>query len=347
MLIKTLEKMKLIEKSESCHRQLKKRATEQLNKMKKNLMANKEVEKVDLPPKLKRFDGILIAWWQDKPENCLTMCLQHLPLPTDQSTEGQMIWNHFVENGVIKEPSLTFPKISYSTSSKQIQSRLHGIKKVISQDLNNLIEPLCRKYCPAPAAASDDYELGWSDVAAYLKENPETAIAYGLGAAAFLVPGVREEERSNIKAWLKKKKEKEVLDAYINRLTAAVTGSAGQLKILPEAVSASFRKLGEYFSTGHYPLEVDDFESQMLDQVILLSEHKSWWDWRAFTVAMIGVLQIAAGVAINYFSAGLLSPIGTALIGEGVSDIMFAMQTGLTGTFRYCIIGLHVKTYSI
>jgi len=50
---------------------------------------------------------------------------------------------------------------------------------------------------------------------------------------------------------------------------------------------------------------------------------------------MIGVLQIAAGVAINYFSGGLLSPIGTALIGEGVSDIMFAMQTGLTGTFRY------------
>ena len=334
LLIETLDNKKLIEKSESSHRQLEKRAIEQLNKMKKNLMANKEVEKVNLPPSLMRFDGILIAWWQDK-SDCLTMCLQDLPLPTDQSTEGQLIWNNLVENDVIKEPSLNFPKISYSTSSKHIQSRLDQIKKVIDQDLKNHIEPLCRKYSTYPAAASDDYELGWSDVVAYLKANPLTAAQYGLGAAAFLVPGVKEEERSKIKAWLKQTKEKEVLDAYINRLTAAVTGSAGQLKILPEAVSASFRKLGEYFTTGRYPLEVDDFESQMLDQVILLSEYKSWWDWRAFTVAMIGVLQIATGVAISFGSGGLLSPIGTALIGEGVSDILFVMQTGLTGNFRY------------
>ena len=100
-------------------------------------------------------------------------------------------------------------------------------------------------------------------------------------------------------------------------------------------LSASFRKLGDYFTTGRYPLEVVDFEYQQLDQVLVLNEYKSWWDWRAFTVAMLGILQMAAGVAINVLSGGTLTAIGTGLLAEGVSDIMFAIQSGISGTFTW------------
>ena len=339
LLINSLEEKKVIEQQKSCHGQLSQEAIVKISKMQKNILANKQIEEVKIPEALKRFDGILITLMEadDTPSNavkCLAVCRQELPLSNDQSAEGRMIWNHLVEEGVIKEPSLKFPKIESESSSKQIESRLDEIKNVISsENSKTIIEPLCRKYCPV-AASSDSYELGWTDVVAYLKANPADAIAYGLGAPAFLVPGVRETERATIKAWLKKTREKEALDAYINRVTAAVISSAGQLKTLPDAVSASFRNLGEYFTTGRYPLEVDEFEVQQLDQVITLKEYKSWWDWRAFTVAMIGVFQIAAGIALNCCSGGILSPFGTALIGEGVNDIMHAIQTGLTGTFR-------------
>jgi hypothetical protein len=43
---------------------------------------------------------------------------------------------------------------------------------------------------------------------------------------------------------------------------------------------------------------------------------------------MLGVGQIALGVAINVLSLGALAPIGNGLIAEGVGDIIFAIQTG-------------------
>ena len=122
------------------------------------------------------------------------------------------------------------------------------------------------------------------------------------------------------------------------QLVGAVTGSAGQLKTLP-VVSASFRKLGEYFTSGRYPPELDHFEDHELNGVLVLKEYKSWWDWRAFTVAIIGILQIVIGVAVNIVSAGVLSPIGNAIIFEGVNDILFAVQAGLTGTFSWSAYG--------
>ena len=323
-LAKTLEEKGVIQKVELCHGIL-----------------NKEKANVEqLPEKLKKFQDILSSWvqqhLQSDQKSAVVVSRDSLLLPLDAKEDCRQMWNHLIGEGVIKEPVLVFPKIKDATT-KIIESEQERIRTVIN-GLN--IQPLCRKYCPAPAAAADDYKPGFCEVLSYLRANPSVLIKYGLFASLLvldlnLAEKILKEEGVKIKSWLKETKEKEALDAYVNQVVAAVTGSAGQLKTFPAAISASFRKLDQYFTSGRYPPEVDDFEVQLLDRVIVLKEYKSWWDWRAFIVAMIGVLQIAAGVAINYISAGLLSPIGTSLIGEGVNDIMFAIQSGLTGTFSW------------
>lgn len=276
-LVKFLEDKGVIDRIELCHGTL-----------------NQEIASAEkLPKSLIKYQDILAAWLQQigrlqgVDSSSIVVVRDELPLPRDGQEGGRQILNFLIAEDVVKEPYLIFPK-TISASKKDIETRTDQIKKQI-QELKGL-EPLCRKYCPAPADA----------------------------------------------------KEKEILDAYmsyINKVVMAVTGSAGHLKTLPGGVSASFRNISEYFTSGRYPPEVDDFEVQLLDRVILLKEYKSWWDWRAFTVAMIGVFQIIAGVVILYVSAGVLAPISNAMIAEGVNDIMFAIQTGLTGTFSWSAYG--------
>ena len=297
-----------------------------------------------LPENLQKFQDILSSWIQKSDqESDITAYYDSLPLPKDAEEGCRHMLNYLIGEEVIKEPVLIFPKIKDATTNK-IESELERIRQVI-KELN--IEPLYRKYCPAPAAAADDYKPGLSDAISYIRANlsaivqPKYALFAGFTAcdSNWAMDEFLEKERMNIKAWLKETKEKEALDAYVNQVVMAVTGSAGQLKTLPASIFASFRNLDKYFTSGRYPPEVDDFEVQLLDRVIVLKEYKSWWDWRAFTVAMIGVLQITAGVAINYISAGVLSPIGNAFIAEGLNDIIFAIQTGLTGTFSWSSYG--------
>ena len=57
--------------------------------------------------------------------------------------------------------------------------------------------------------------------------------------------------------------------------------------------------------------------------------------WKALWVAGLGVGQISAGVALQAYSAGLLSHAGLLLIRQGSSDIAFAVRTGVNGTFSW------------
>ena len=290
-----------------------------------------------LPENLQKFQDILSSWIQKSDqESDITAYYDSLPLPKDAEEGCRHMLNYLIGEEVIKEPVLIFPKIKDATTNK-IESELERIRQVI-KELN--IEPLYRKYCPAPAAAADDYKPGFCDVLFYLRANPSVPIKYGL-IAGFIVldPNlankVLDSEEVNLKAWLKETKEKEALDAYVNQVVMAVTGSAGQLKTLPASISASFRNLDKYFTSGRYPPEVDDFEVQLLDRVIVLKEYKSWWDWRAFIVAMFGILQIVAGLAVIHFFGQIY--FGKALITQGANDILFAMQTGLAGNFSWYV----------
>lgn len=94
--------------------------------------------------------------------------------------------------------------------------------------------------------------------------------------------------------------------------------------------SVECRKLEDYFGASDMPLEA--FEYILLDKglVISFNEYSSPWCWRSFAVAMIGIIQIAAGALIMTYLSGILGPIayhiGIGLISDSASDIMHAIQ---------------------
>lgn len=55
----------------------------------------------------------------------------------------------------------------------------------------------------------------------------------------------------------------------------------------------------------------------------------------AICVAALGVLQIVAGVAVTVASMGAALPIGSALISEGIGDLVFAAKAILSGHFSW------------
>ena len=85
------------------------------------------------------------------------------------------------------------------------------------------------------------------------------------------------------------------------------------------------------------PKALDFFTTWHLDYFLTLEEdeNKSWWDWNAFAVAMIGLAQVIAGAALITLTAGLASSIGSGLIAEGINDMVYATMAGITGTFSW------------
>ena len=69
----------------------------------------------------------------------------------------------------------------------------------------------------------------------------------------------------------------------------------------------------------------------MFDQVLSFDEEKT----RANQVMILslGLLQIISGIVLEITTVGLGSHIGGALIGEGVGDIIYAIQSMTTGNF--------------
>ena len=84
------------------------------------------------------------------------------------------------------------------------------------------------------------------------------------------------------------------------------------------------------------PGELDYFTTWHLDYFLTIEQKdKGWWDWNAFAVAMLGLAQVIAGVALVTLSAGAAVQFGNALIAEGINDMVYATVAGLTGTFSW------------
>ena len=62
-------------------------------------------------------------------------------------------------------------------------------------------------------------------------------------------------------------------------------------------------------------------------------KHKFCWD--ALWCCFLGVLQVAAGVAVIVFSGGTLTSLGLEFITEGVSDIISGVKGMISGTFSW------------
>eukprot|EP01098_Paradermamoeba_levis_P005079 TRINITY_DN2158_c0_g1_i1.p1 TRINITY_DN2158_c0_g1~~TRINITY_DN2158_c0_g1_i1.p1 ORF type:complete len:224 (-),score=50.17 TRINITY_DN2158_c0_g1_i1:4-675(-) len=85
----------------------------------------------------------------------------------------------------------------------------------------------------------------------------------------------------------------------------------------------------------HTPPELIEFFQSCAEIVFSIEVKTSWWNWEAFAVAMIGLIQVVAGAALLFLSAGAALQIGNALISEGIADMIYATQAGLTGTFSW------------
>ncbi len=114
----------------------------------------------------------------------------------------------------------------------------------------------------------------------------------------------------------------------------------GQLKVFPK-FNASVQDLRNYFLNGECPKEIFQFSSWYFDDVLVFERTISRWNWNAFAVAMLGVVQIALGIALEVYTIGFASQLGAMLIAEGISDLIYSAQAGITGQFSWKDYGRH------
>jgi preprotein translocase subunit SecA len=106
----------------------------------------------------------------------------------------------------------------------------------------------------------------------------------------------------------------------------------GDIRSYKEDLKASLKDFLDLKDQENIPSELKFFEGFGLDKFLIIEEDKSWWDWNAFAVAMIGLAQIIGGAILISF--GLVN-IGGALISEGISDMIYATMAGLSGNFSW------------
>lgn len=130
----------------------------------------------------------------------------------------------------------------------------------------------------------------------------------------------------------KKNSENEkITDAVVN----AFMESFGSIK-RHEKCMINTVNLEAYFRGTNIPKEVAEYEQLQKDLVITFSMYQGGWCWKAFAIAVAGVIQIAAGsLLIAYPIFGPYSyHIGSGLISEGASDIVFAITNSGNITSR-------------
>lgn len=130
--------------------------------------------------------------------------------------------------------------------------------------------------------------------------------------------------------------DQKVIDAFIQ----AIENSIGKLKSMTE-FTVGTENLQKFFKTGEFPPEVNQFAALLFDEVLQLEKIIPWWNWNAFAVAMLGLAQLFTGIVLEVCTLGLGTTIGAVLISEGISDMMYAAQAGLTGTFSWKGYGVH------
>ena len=130
--------------------------------------------------------------------------------------------------------------------------------------------------------------------------------------------------------------ENDMVEQFISDIKNILEQSIGKLvKDASKELKVSLQTLEDKVDKKSLPPELMDFFQSCSEIVFSVEVKTSWWDWNAFAVAMIGLVQVIAGAALLVLSAGTATPIANALIGEGIGDMIYATQAGLTGTFSW------------
>ena len=140
--------------------------------------------------------------------------------------------------------------------------------------------------------------------------------------------------KESLRAMIIEKYGKDNCERYLTDIMTAFDMAIGKLKTLPK-IKVSYQSIEAFFQTGEFPPEIRQFQEILFSDIIQFAEQKPWWNWGAFSVAMLGVAQIIAGVAIEIYSGGIGVPIGNALVGEGFNDILYAIVAMMNQDFSW------------
>ena len=79
--------------------------------------------------------------------------------------------------------------------------------------------------------------------------------------------------------------------------------------------------------------ETQQCQSNGLGHLVTVTEAK--WTWtsigKIFAIVLLGIAQIALGVAIEIFSTGFGTHVASAFVSEGCGDIIFAIECAVSG----------------
>ena len=234
--------------------------------------------------------------------------LQSIGIPNTATEAGTRIWSELAAAGVVRDPAVHFPFLSKSKS--KINHELDKISAAVKANMATIVQDI-----PAFAASTDSTcsSSGSTDATSY------SSYSYSDSDDDTLSPSSRAKHMQD-------------LAAAINKV---LKDTIGTLRTIGD-IELRNRSLLDYFDDENLPPVILDFVRQACGEVLNLIEHvkrkRSWFG--SLIVALIGVAQVVAGVMITVFCppAALL---GEMLISEGVSDISFAVQSYIAGTFSW------------
>ncbi|XP_035712663.1 uncharacterized protein LOC118437603 [Folsomia candida] len=132
---------------------------------------------------------------------------------------------------------------------------------------------------------------------------------------------------------------------YLEEISNFLYDSVGKLKTIP-TIKVDTSSLASCYTGQAIPEEYYALAEEGFDRVPVLKEKLPWWNTGAAIVAVLGVLQIAAGVAVAILSAGTLANVSMMLISEVGGDLIFAAHSAWQGSFSWKSYGIH-KAFSV
>ncbi|CAF1413439.1 unnamed protein product, partial [Rotaria sp. Silwood1] len=171
---------------------------------------------------------------------------------------------------------------------------------------------------------------------------------------------IKEEEGNNIRIYLKEKnilksgglaKYKYVdIKRNIERILkniqfendkelilSKILSLQGDIRSFKTGLKANLKDFIDLQDQENVPSELRFFEGFNLNKFLIIEEDKSWWDWNAFAVAMIGLVQVIAEAVLVAFD---LTQIGNALISGIFSWKEWAIQKAISFGLSMLTVGI-------
>ncbi|CAF1207801.1 unnamed protein product [Rotaria sp. Silwood1] len=111
----------------------------------------------------------------------------------------------------------------------------------------------------------------------------------------------------------------------------------GDIRSFKTGLKANLKDFIDLQDQENVPSELRFFEGFNLNKFLIIEEDKSWWDWNAFAVAMIGLVQVIAEAVLVAFG---LTQIGNALISGTFSWKEWAIQKAIGFGLSMLTVGI-------